>query len=233
MKSSASTRIIKFFLRYTICAILCTALVGCATVTQAPLPKPKNVKGIYHQVQKGQTLWRISKIYNVDIAELAEINYLPDTSRIYVGQLIFIPNATSATTDLLLESDLKNRAEDFVWPTKGKVSLFFGMKRDRVKNEGIYIQARNGTNVIASRSGKVAFCSEDLQGYGKIVILDHLDGYSTVYAHNSINLVVLNSLVKQGQVIARAGTSGRQETPELYFEIRKGQKAQNPFFYLP
>jgi len=60
-----------------------------------------------------------------------------------------------------------------------------------------------------------------------------MDGYSTVYAQNSRNLVKLNQLIKQGQLIAKAGGMGRSDKPELYFEIRKRHKPQNPFFYLP
>ncbi len=169
----------------------------------------------------------------MELERIARINRLSDTSRIYIGQLIFIPGAMEANKDLNLETDFKDRGGDFIWPVKGKVNSFFGMKTDGVQNDGIYIRASAGTAVFAARSGKIAFCSERLKGYGKVIIIDHLDGYSTVYSHNSQNLVKLNQLVKQGQVVARVGSSGRIDTPELYFEIRKGHTPQNPFFYLP
>ncbi len=194
---------------------------------------PKGMAGIYHQVKKGQTLWRISKAYKVELDKVARINRLADTSRIYVGQLIFIPAVTEKDEDLILEIDFQDKGGDFSWPLKGRVSSFFGMKKDEVKNKGICIQAREGADIYASRSGKVAFCSEGLKGCGKIIIIDHWDGYSTVYAQNLKNFVKLNQLVKQGQVIARVGSSGRANRPELYFEIRKGHKPKNPFFYLP
>jgi len=191
------------------------------------------MSGIYHRVQKNQTLWRISKTYGVELEKIARTNRLADTSRIYVGQLIFIPEATSQAADLSLSTDFKDKGGDFIWPLKGKVGSFFGMKRDEVKNKGIYIQTRKGASILAARSGKIAFCSEELKGYGKIIIIDHMDGYSTVYAQNSKNLVKLNQLIKQGQLIAKAGGMGRSDKPELYFEIRKRHKPQNPFFYLP
>lgn len=233
LKVNMLSKIWKGFSLYTIYYILATALIGCATIAKGPPPPPEGMRGIYHRVKKGQTLWRISRVYGVELEKISRINRLADTSRIYVGQLIFIPGTTNAIEDLTLETDFTDKGGDFMWPVKGKVISFFGMKRDRVKNKGICIQTRKGNSVLAARSGRVAFCSEGLKGYGKIIIIDHLDAYSTVYAQNLKNLVKLNRLVKQGQVIARAGASGRTKNPELYFEIRKGHKPQNPFFYLP
>ncbi len=208
-------------------------LSGCATLTTGPPAPPKEMAGIYHQVKEGQTLWRISKAYKVELEKVARINRLADTSRIYVGQLIFIPAVTEKDEDLTLEIDFQDKGGDFSWPLKGRVTSFFGMKKDEVKNKGICIQARKGADICASRSGKIVFCSEGLKGYGKIIIIDHRDGYSTVYAQNLKNFTKLNQLIKQGHVIAQVGSSGRANSPELYFEIRKGHKPQNPFFYLP
>lgn len=229
MLVNISKRIILF----SIFCSLFSVVMGCATVTIGPPPLPKGMSGIYHRVKKGQTLWRITKAYDVELEKIALINRLADTSRIYVGQLIFIPDSTATVEDLTLEIDFKDKGGDFIWPLRGKVISFFGMKKDEVKNKGICVQTREGASVLAARSGKVAFCSQGLKGYGKTIIIDHLDEYSTVYGHNSKNLVKLNQLVRQGQIIAQAGSSGRVTTPELYFEIRKGHKPQNPFFYLP
>jgi murein DD-endopeptidase MepM/ murein hydrolase activator NlpD len=220
-------------IKMIIYCLFAISLVGCATVTMGPPPPPRGMIGIYHRVKKGQTLWRISNSYQVEMEKIAHINRLADTSRIYVGQLIFIPEASDAIEDLTLETEFVDKGGDFIWPAKGKIISFFGMKRDRVKNKGICIQTEKGTSVLAARSGRIAFYSEELKGYGKIIIIDHLDGYSTVYAQNSKNLVRLNQLIRQGQVIARVGASGRANNPELYFEIRKGHEPQNPFFYLP
>ena len=72
-----------------------------------------------------------------------------------------------------------------------------------------------------------------MKGYGKIIIIDHGDGYQSVYAYNSLNLVKNGDYVKQNQVIAKAGKGGRAVTPSLHFEIRKKDKPRNPFHYLP
>ena len=102
-----------------------------------------------------------------------------------------------------------------------------------VKNKGIDIGASRGSDVKASRSGRVTFATEYLKGYGKTIIIDHLDGYETVYAHNAQNLVLEDQRVKRGEVIARVGKTGRADRPTLHFEIRKKSKPQNPFYYLP
>lgn len=229
----STNKITTYFLLSTVYCLLSTLLIGCAGLSKGVPPPPRGMAGIYHQVKKGQTLWRISKAYGVEMDKVARINRLADSSRIYVGQLIFVPDASEKMEDLTLQADFRDRGGDFIWPLKGKVSSFFGMKKDKVKNKGICIQANRGAEVYASRSGKVVFCSDDLKGYSKIIIIDHNDGYSTVYAQNAKILARANQLVKQGQLIARAGCASGRDTPELYFEIRKGHKAQNPFFYLP
>ncbi|NQT00119.1 MAG: peptidoglycan DD-metalloendopeptidase family protein [Candidatus Omnitrophica bacterium] len=221
------------FLLHIVGCLVSISLASCGTVTKGPPLSTRGMKGIYHRVKKGQTLWRISKVYDVKLEKIAQINRLADSSRIYTGQLIFVPDATDPVENLTLQTDFLDRGGDFIWPVKGKIISYFGMKRDQVKNKGIYIQTKKGIKVYAARSGRVSFCSQELKGYGKAVIIDHLDGYSTVYAQNSNNLVKLNQLVSQGEAIAKAGLSGRARNPELYFEIRKGHKPQNPFFYLP
>lgn len=233
MKVNFSIEFRNFLLLLTVNCLLLTVLTGCAAVPRRPPQPPKGMSGIYHRVKASQTLWGISRAYGVELEKIARINRLADTSRIYVGQRIFIPEAPFAIEDLGLGINAKDKGGDFIWPLRGRVSSFFGMKKEEVKNKGVCIQTKKGAQVLASRSGKIAFCSEGLRGYGKIIIIDHLDGYSTIYAQNSKNLVKLNQLVKQGRVIAKAGLNSHTNSPELYFEIRKRHKPQNPFFYLP
>jgi len=113
------------------------------------------------------------------------------------------------------------------------VVSYFGATSNMAKNKGIDIAARQGAAVLASRGGKVTFTSERLKGYGKTVIIDHLDGFETVYAYNAQNLVDTNQRINQGDVIAKTGKTGRADRPMLHFEIRKKHKPQNPFYYLP
>ena len=212
-------------------SLLC--LAGCAAVVRAPDDLSRiSTPGIYHEVKRGESLWEISKIYDIKLKEIVEANRLPDASKIGVGQLIFIPEAgEDMATRASFARSLK--IEGFIWPVRGKVVSYFGSTKDMAKNKGIDIRAREGAAVAASRGGKVTFASDHMEGYGKTVIIDHLDGFETVYAHNAENLVTVDRTVSQGEIIAKAGKTGRPERPCLHFEIRKNHKPQNPFYYLP
>jgi murein DD-endopeptidase MepM/ murein hydrolase activator NlpD len=204
-------------------------LSGCAGMGELSPPSTQTTKvpGLYHKIRPKETLWRVSKMYGVDLQTLARANKLADTQKIYAGQLLFIPQAS--VTDF--GENAKERP--FVWPLKGKVLSFYGSIKDGVKNKGIDINARHGEAVIAARSGKVSFIDENMKGFGKTLIIDHTDEFSTVYACNSQILVKVGQSVRQGTVIAKAGQSGRAASPRLHFEIRKKHEPQNPFYFLP
>ena len=216
-------------LKYLIVTVIILTLSGCATVPYKPPVIPPKVSGIYHEVQRGETLWKISKAYDINMTEIAKLNKLPDASRINTGQLIFIPNAKEKVSAARSYSSEDN----FVWPVNGRVTSYFGSLKGGVKNKGIDIAAGNGTVVLASRSGKVSFRDDKVKGYGKTVIIDHGDSYSTVYTYNAEILAKTGDYVKQGSIIAKVGNTGRAKEPSLHFEIRKDHRPQNPFYYLP
>ena len=207
-------------------------LAGCAPIAYPPSGVGYvSTPGIYHEVRMGETLWDISKIYDVSLREIINSNRLPDASKIEIGQLIFVPRISdTAPSDSY--AGVK-KSESFIWPVKGVVISYFGSMKNMIKNKGIDIEASEGIDVLASRSGKVTFTSNHLKGYGKTIIIDHLDGFQTVYAHNRDNRVSVGQYVKQNDVIAKAGKTGRVKGPTLQFEIRKTHKPQNPFYYLP
>jgi murein DD-endopeptidase MepM/ murein hydrolase activator NlpD len=86
--------------------------------------------------------------------------------------------------------------------------------------------------VRAAADGKVIF-SDVLRGYGNVVIVRHTKGYLTVYAHHRANLVKEGQMVRQGDVIAEVGQTGRASGASLHFEVRKDNLARNPLQYLP
>jgi len=186
--------------------------------------------GIYHRVQRGETLWGISQHYDIPLDTIAHANRLPDKRKIYVGQKLFIP--TAASTAQLPKPALLDK-KGFAWPVKGKVIAFYGSMEDNVKNKGIDIKARHGSNVRAARGGTVSYVDENMKGFGKTIIVDHGDGFSTVYAYNAAILVDAGDVVSKSTVIAKVGSTGRAAGPRLHFEIRKNKKARNPFYYLP
>jgi murein DD-endopeptidase MepM/ murein hydrolase activator NlpD len=122
------------------------------------------------------------------------------------------------------------------WPTEGKVISHFGAHKHPVFktttiNQGIDIQAPQGTGIDAVASGQVIIV-DWLRGYGKFLILDHHDGYYTLYAHASEILVNVGDGVEAGQCVARVGETGSLQGPLLHFEIRKGQKELDPLLWL-
>ena len=214
-------------IKITLLIVLIITFSGCAGMGYIAPPR---TGGAYHKVRKGETLWRISKYYGVGIGDIASANRLPDKRKIYVGQLLFIPGgikqAAPPHSELLEE-------KSFIWPVKGTVVSFYGSIEDSVKNKGIDIKVRRGVSVRASRSGTISFLDENMKGFGKTVIIDHGDGFSTVYAHNAKILVGVGQKVTKKTIIAKAGDTGRARTPRLHFEIRKNKVPKNPFYYLP
>jgi len=202
---------------------------GCATAPLVYPPRPEGIPGIYHCVEKGETLWMISKIYTVDLDELVRINRISDAASIEVGQLIFIPYRQKPRY-------LSNKpsAEDFIWPLKGRVIASFGQTFNNMINKGINIQVYKDSNVVAARSGKVVFYNPNFKGFGKTIIIDHGDGFSTIYAKNSEVFIKIGQGIEQGAIIAKVGPSlDTDKNTYLHFEIRKGHIPQNPYFYLP
>jgi len=123
---------------------------------------------------------------------------------------------------------------DFIWPIKDdfKISSNYGWRSNKKFHDGIDLTAKQGTKIIASRSGKVIYSDQRIGGYGNMVIISHPDKMYTVYAHNEKNLVKYGDLVKQGEDIAIIGNTGRSTGVHLHFEIRKGKHSINPLKYL-
>ena len=201
-------------------------------------------RGTYHVVRKGETLWRISYRYGVDIEELAAANNIKDPSRIKAGQRIYIPPAKKKkkTRKKHYTRQVKKKTAErrparvkkgrFIWPVKGKLISGYGMRGDTM-HKGIDIKAKEGTPIKAADHGVVVYSDDGMRGYGNVIIIKHKDNFFTVYAHNKKNLVRKGDKVKKGQVIGLVGNTGNATTSHLHFEVRDGSKAINPFFFLP
>ncbi len=121
------------------------------------------------------------------------------------------------------------RANDaFLWPVQGRVISRFGPKPGGLHNDGLNIAAPRGTPIRAAENGVVVYAGSELAGFGNMVLLKHADGYVTAYAHAADVLVRRGDRVRRGQAIARVGSSGNVDRPQLHFEIRKGRRAINP-----
>jgi septal ring factor EnvC (AmiA/AmiB activator) len=116
------------------------------------------------------------------------------------------------------------------WPVNGRLVARFGSARDgdsRAKWDGVMIGASAGSQVHAVHGGRVVF-ADWLRGAGLLVILDHGNGYLSLYGHNQSLLKDAGDLVQAGEAIATVGTSGGQDTPALYFAIRQQGRPSDP-----
>ena len=115
------------------------------------------------------------------------------------------------------------------WPIDGKVRRLFGRHKplSDLRWQGVIIEAKNGSHVMAVSHGRVAF-SDWLRGLGNLVIIDHGNSYLSLYGHNESLFKSAGEWVDAGEIISSIGSSGGRETPGLYFEIRRKGKPQNP-----
>jgi len=132
--------------------------------------------------------------------------------------------------------DFRAKKGNLSWPVKGEIITFFGrVKHPRfnyyIFNKGIDIRAQLGSSILAIDSGKVLF-ADWVRGYGNLLIIDHGEGYYSLYAHLSNIYVKVRELIKKGQPVAALGDSGSLIGASLYFEIRHHGNPENPLHWL-
>jgi len=199
---------------------------------------------VYHQVRPGETLYRISKAYGVSVEDLVAANRIADPTRIEVGQRVRVPGARhtvpvnvvtpkSSTARATRPNEALRSALNLAWPVVGGGTLSSGFgQRDTSFHDGIDISAPIGTPVVAAQDGEVIY-SDELRGYGNVIIIRHRDGYATVYAHNRSNRVREGQRVRRGDVIGTVGDTGHTTGANLHFEVRQDNVARDPLPFLP
>jgi len=211
--------------------LMVIGLAGCASVppyTGPTLPgSTQDFGGARHRVEAGQTLWKISKLYDVDIDDILRLNHISESSAIEIGQVLLIPNRLRPQN-----IPIKSSGDDFIWPLKGRIIAGFGSNYHNLINQGINIQVPAGSDILATRGGRVVFYAASFGNYGKTVIIDHGDGLRSVYSRISEIFVKPGEILARGALIGRVGASIRDKNSYLHFEIRKGTMPQNPLFYL-
>jgi septal ring factor EnvC (AmiA/AmiB activator) len=115
------------------------------------------------------------------------------------------------------------------WPVKGKVNRVFGRQKQwsELRWQGVLIEAPVGSHVRAISGGRIAF-ADWLRGLGNIIIIDHGNSYLSLYGHNESLFMSAGEWVEAGDIISSVGSSGGQDSPSLYFEIRNKGRPQNP-----
>lgn len=246
-------------------------------------------------VVPGDTLYSLSRKYSIPVNDLAVMNNLTAPFNLYGGQKLKVPNLsgapvrTAATASVAaqptqiasaksaqagqttgaqsttaktatatntksatatqaatakpkekISSDPKKKlpaisarsSSKFSWPVRGTILSGYGAKSNGLFNDGINIGASRGTAVKAAENGVVAYAGNEVKGMGNLIIVQHSDGWMTVYAHMDSMSVRRGARVSVGQKIGTVGATGKVDRPQLHFEIRKGTKAYNPSSYL-
>lgn len=202
------------------------------------LPACSSVRGRYHTVAPGESLGNIASQFGLEASDLAESNPECEGSTLQPGMRLYIPfekasgwNGEGAEFAERETAAVPAAGVRFSWPVSGTISSHFGKRRGGY-HEGIDIAAGKGTPVTASRSGHVIYSGNGLKGYGNLVIVRHVDGYSTVYAHLSKRDAKKGQFVTKGARIGRVGRTGHATGNHLHFEIRSARAPVNPLLYL-
>jgi septal ring factor EnvC (AmiA/AmiB activator) len=126
--------------------------------------------------------------------------------------------------------------KNFLWPINGKIYNYFGtiwhpIYKTKIKNNGIDILSEIGSDVRAAESGIVEYADEFL-GYGKLIIINHTDGFFTIYGNLKEIFVYVGKPVSKGEIVGKLGKDIIEDLPLLHFEIRYGGKPVDPLYFL-
>jgi murein DD-endopeptidase MepM/ murein hydrolase activator NlpD len=193
-------------------------------------------RSLTHEVEAGESLWSISKLYGVSLGELITANSLAQ-QRIFVNQKLKIPTThfTAEQFEVALHRQ-QNRGSSFLIPVNGRMTSHFGMRKHpildrRILHRGLDIAAPQGTSIQASQKGIVTFAGK-MAGYGMLLEIRHASGYTTRYGHCSALLKKRGDRVSRGDIVARVGHSGLATASHVHFEIRKDRVPQDPLKFL-
>jgi len=198
------------------------------------------ISGIIHKVKSGDTLDKLSKLYDVPSQAIADFNYLTDLTTLSIGSELVIPDAKipqqsnfagSPNTEInsteapVYASGTKKGW--CIWPTTTRIiTQYYSWYHSGLDVATPWFSAM--PPIYACASGRVVRAGWDPTGYGIMVLVDHGNGYQTLYGHLSKLKVSVGQFVKQGTIIGNMGNTGRSTGPHLHFEVRKGNARQNP-----
>ncbi len=227
-----------------------------APSSRAAEPSPPSAERV-HEVKRGDTLSALARRYRVSVAVLVATNRLRSPrATLRIGQRLVVPAAGEVARGepgpreparrearrgqaalrppaglVLAIPDFEEIAPLFGWPVEGPVTSTFG-SRKRAWHRGIDIKAELGTPVQAAAPGLVLVSGVEPR-YGRVIKIEHDNGFVTVYAHNDENLVEAGERVAVGDTVATIGRTGRATSYHLHFEIRRNGSVYNPLYLLP
>jgi len=210
------------------------------TIKPAEVLKIPPVTGVVHTVVSGETVYSIAKKYNTTAQNIVNFIFNDftdiDTFALRAGQTLFVPDGviepeqpkyTAMAPQYASALAGVRGSANFIWPTTGIITQYptwYHMAYD--------IASNGGPAIIAADTGTVTYAGCIDWGYGCHVMVDHGNGYSTLYGHMSVISVSAGQAVNQGQQLGIMGSTGRSTGPHLHFEIRSGGTLLNPADFL-
>lgn len=202
------------------------------------------VSGVAHVVKAGDTLESVAKKYSAEQQPILDFpfNDIPDDFKLKVGQVLIVPDGSPPAAPApkprpapqYLAQGPSSPAfsapggGSFIWPASGSLTQYFSWY-----HPGLDIANRAGPAVTAADGGVVTVAGwPDGYGYGNRIVIEHGNGYQTLYAHMSNIYVTVGQTVSRGQTIGQMGSSGRSTGIHLHLEIRYKGIALNPLAIL-
>lgn len=198
------------------------------------------VTGVSHKVQKGDTVHSIAQKYDTSAQAIVDFPHTvftnDETFELAIGQTVIVPDGVKPAEkpsaprirQITPDAGVVVASGSFVWPAGGQISQGYAWY-----HRGIDIANRGAPNILAADAGKVVVAGwPDGYGYGNRVMIDHGNGYRTLYAHLSRIYVGVGQRVNRGDAIGKMGNTGRSTGTHLHFEVTKGGANLNPLSVL-
>jgi len=199
--------------------------------------------GVRHKVKRGETVYSIAKYYSVDPQNIIDYPFNTFTNdeifSLTAGQDIIVPDGVKPK-EIIIDTGrylAKTVAPipgvvgegNFMWPTSGRIS-----QRYSWYHPGVDIANASNPAIVAAQSGTVITAGWNGGGYGNYVVIDHGNGYQTLYGHMLDKSIVVKAgdKVSQGQRIGTMGSTGRSTGTHLHFEIKKAGGKMDPLSVL-
>jgi murein DD-endopeptidase MepM/ murein hydrolase activator NlpD len=195
------------------------------------------VTGIVHKVRRGETVYSIAKKYSANPQEIVDYPFNTfandETFALQIGQVLYVPNGVMPKARPRVPAPVASMVARgvgkgmFIWPTSGRITQRYSWYHPAVD-----IANKSAPDVVAAASGKVILVISSRWGYGRHVVIDHGNGYRTLYAHLNRIYVKKGQTVSQGQALGQMGSTGRSTGTHLHFEIIKKGTKLNPLSLL-
>lgn len=205
------------------------------TIKPGEILKIPPITGVVHTVKSGDNIYTIAKKYKVDAQNIVNFPFNDfsdlDTFSLTTGQILYVPggvieeekpSAPSTQFYAQIQAGVKG-SSNFIWPTSGTITqypIWYHMALD--------IANSSAPAVIAADTGTVTYAGCLKYGYGCHIIVDHGNGYQSLYAHLSAIGVSPGQAVSKGQKIGAMGSTGNSTGTHLHFEVRSGGTLINP-----